>query len=67
MVANFGWKFMPQYIFNNETGEWRHHTNLVFKERKWLGNFSFKAQSEENGVEKSLPESLTDVIKTALR
>ena len=30
-VANHGWKFMPQYIFNNETGEWHHHTNQVFK------------------------------------
>ena len=33
---------MPQYIFNHETGEWKHHTNQVFKERKWLGNFNFK-------------------------
>merc|ERR1712223_2072784 len=41
-VCNHGWKFMPQYIFNHETGEWKHHTNQVFKERKWLGNFNFK-------------------------
>ena len=41
-VSNHGWKFMPQYIFNHETGEWKHHTNQVFKERKWLGNFNFK-------------------------
>ena len=40
-VAEHGWKFMPQYIFNNETGEWRHHTNQVFRERRWLGNISY--------------------------
>ena len=28
-IAEHGWKMMPQYIFNNETGEWRHHTNQV--------------------------------------
>ena len=42
-VAEKGFKFMPQYIFNNETGEWRHHSNQVFKERKWLGNFNLLA------------------------
>ena len=41
-VSDHGWKFMPQYIFNNETAEWKHHTNQVFKERKWLGNFHFQ-------------------------
>ena len=38
-VANHGWKFMPQYIFNNETGEWHHHTNQVFK--VWIGTNYF--------------------------
>ncbi|CAB4061624.1 unnamed protein product [Lepeophtheirus salmonis] len=40
-VVEHGWKFLVQYILNNETGEWKHHTNLVFKERKWLGNISY--------------------------
>ena len=40
-IAEHGWKIMPQYIFNNETGEWRHHTNQVFRERRWLGNISY--------------------------
>ena len=26
---------------NNETGEWKHHTNLEYRERKWLGNISY--------------------------
>ena len=42
-VAEHGWKIMPQYIFNNETGEWRHHTNQVFRERRWLGNISYSS------------------------
>lgn len=25
MVAEEGWKLLPQYKLNNETGEWRHH------------------------------------------
>lgn len=37
MVATEGWKLLPQYILNPETGEWRHHTNSVMRERKWLG------------------------------
>ena len=41
-VAEHGWKLMPQYIFNNETGEWRHHTHLTFKDRKWLGHISYR-------------------------
>jgi hypothetical protein len=28
-VASEGWKLMPQYIFNNETAEWKHHTDQV--------------------------------------
>jgi hypothetical protein len=28
-VSTEGWKLMPQYIFNNETGEWKHHTDQV--------------------------------------
>ena len=42
-VAEHGWKIMPQYIFNNETGEWKHHTNQVFRERRWLGNISYSS------------------------
>ncbi|KAJ9599553.1 hypothetical protein L9F63_009951, partial [Diploptera punctata] len=30
MVATEGWKLLPQYILNPETGEWRHHTNTDF-------------------------------------
>nr|XP_018898965.1 PREDICTED: uncharacterized protein LOC109031724 [Bemisia tabaci] len=41
MVATEGWKLLPQYLLNPETGEWRHHTNVVFKDRKWLGSIRY--------------------------
>lgn len=37
MVATEAWKLLPQYECNDETGEWRHHSNSLAKERKWLG------------------------------
>lgn len=36
-----GWRLLPQYNFNPETGEWKHHTNLVYRERLWLQNISY--------------------------
>ncbi len=29
MVAVDGWKQLPQYSFNPETGEWKHKTQQV--------------------------------------
>lgn len=40
-VCTNGWRLLPQYTFNPETGEWKHHTNLVFRERQWLQNISY--------------------------
>ncbi|KZS11051.1 putative Cytoplasmic tRNA 2-thiolation protein 1 [Daphnia magna] len=40
-VAKNGWKLLPYYQMNSETGEWHHHTQLSFKNRKWLGNVDF--------------------------
>lgn len=37
MVATEAWKLLPQYEVDNKTGEWRHHSNSLIKERKWLG------------------------------
>ena len=66
-VASHGWQFMPQYIFNHETGEWKHHTNQVFKERKWLGNFNFdngKVSFDHTKYEE-LKESHSDILAKA--
>ena len=43
MVVEDGWKLLPVYRFNNETGDWRHHTNSVFRDRKWLGHVNFNS------------------------
>lgn len=37
MVATEAWKLLPQYEIDNRTGEWRHQSNSLIKERKWLG------------------------------
>ena len=41
-VCEHGWKFLPLYSFNLETGEWRHRHHQIFKNRKWLGNITYK-------------------------
>ncbi|XP_063961186.1 uncharacterized protein LOC129269590 [Lytechinus pictus] len=41
MVAENGWKLLPQYMFNPETGEWKHHRHQVFEDRRWLGSISY--------------------------
>lgn len=43
MVAQDGWKLLPQYMFNPETGEWRHRTHQVFSDRKWLGSIDYRS------------------------
>lgn len=41
MVAKHGWMLLPQYMFNPETGEWKHRKHQVFRDRKWLGSISY--------------------------
>ena len=41
LTCESAWRLMPQYRFNNETGEWKHFDNLEYRERKWLGNISY--------------------------
>ncbi|XP_045204421.2 uncharacterized protein LOC123557183 [Mercenaria mercenaria] len=43
LVAEEGWKLLPQYMFNPETGEWRQRNFQVFKDRKWLGHISYNS------------------------
>lgn len=33
LVADHGWRMLGQYRFYHETGEWKHHTDLKFKQR----------------------------------
>lgn len=43
LVATDCWKLLPQYIFNPDTGEWNHHSNLAFADRKWMSRISYQA------------------------
>ncbi|XP_071500517.1 uncharacterized protein [Diadema antillarum] len=43
MVAEHGWKLLPQYIFNPETGEWKQRNHQVFQDRRWLGSISYSS------------------------
>lgn len=53
MVATEGWKILPQYVVNPETGQWRHHTCAVLRDRKSLHSLRFndgKMTSHERRV-----------------
>ncbi|XP_013390956.1 uncharacterized protein LOC106159276 [Lingula anatina] len=70
MVAEHGWKLLPQYTFNPETGEWRHKQHQVFKDRKWLGYISYEtgkmAYREPQFQSKGpLPSDLQDCLMQA--
>ncbi|KAJ8037376.1 Cysteine desulfurase 1, chloroplastic [Holothuria leucospilota] len=41
MVSEHGWKLLPQYMFNPETGEWKQRHHQVFQDRRWLGSISY--------------------------
>lgn len=70
MVATEGWKLLPQYILNSDTGEWRHYTNSVFKERKWLGSIRYtdgRMNASERRISGSgvFPQNYSDCLQTA--
>lgn len=70
MVATEGWKLLPQYVLNPETGEWRHHTNSVFKDRRWLGSIRYtdgRMSATERRVSGPgiFPQSHADCLQTA--
>lgn len=37
MVATEAWKLLPQYVVDDGSGDWRHNSNSLAKERKVLG------------------------------
>jgi len=47
LVAEQGWKLLPAYRFNKETGDWHHSANTKFKDRRWLGHVTFKSGKME--------------------
>lgn len=70
MVATEGWKLLPQYTLNPETAEWKHHTNNVFRDRKWLGsityaNGKFTVPERKISVQNTCPADFAECLKTA--
>lgn len=70
MVATEAWKLLPQYDVDEKTGEWRHHSNSLAKERKWLQSiryndgkmlFSDRRISSPGGF----PQNCADCLQTA--
>lgn len=70
MVATEAWKLLPQYEADEKTGEWRHHSNSLAKERKWLQTiryndgkmlFSDRRISSPGGF----PQNFADCLQTA--
>ncbi|XP_052744536.1 uncharacterized protein LOC112049140 isoform X2 [Bicyclus anynana] len=41
MVATEGWKILPQYVVNSETGQWKHHACSVLRDKKSLYSLRF--------------------------
>ncbi|XP_013191411.2 uncharacterized protein LOC106135602 isoform X2 [Amyelois transitella] len=70
MVATEGWKIMPQYVINPETGQWRHHTCSVLRDRKSLYSLKFndgKISAHERRVSGPgiFPQTYTECLQTA--
>jgi len=70
MVATEGWKLLPQYTLNPETGEWKHHTNNVFRDRKWLGSIRYtdgklSVPERKISVQNTCPADYAECLKTA--
>uniref|UniRef100_A0AAG5CP81 Aminotransferase class V domain-containing protein n=1 Tax=Anopheles atroparvus TaxID=41427 RepID=A0AAG5CP81_ANOAO len=70
MVATEAWKLLPQYEVNERSGEWRHHSNSLAKERKWLGAIRYidgKMLFSDRRISGpgSFPQNYSDCLQTA--
>ncbi|KPJ18826.1 tRNA 2-thiocytidine biosynthesis protein TtcA [Papilio machaon] len=70
MVATEGWKILPQYVVNTETGQWRHHTCSVLRERKSLYSLRYndgQITAHERRVSGPgiFPQTYTECLQTA--
>ncbi|KAF5304557.1 hypothetical protein FQA39_LY09608 [Lamprigera yunnana] len=70
MVATEGWKLLPQYVVDLETNEWRHYSNSVSKDRKWLGSIRYidgKMTMNERRISGPglFPQNYSDCLQTA--
>ncbi|XP_049531773.1 uncharacterized protein LOC125949110 isoform X3 [Anopheles darlingi] len=70
MVATEAWKLLPQYEVDERTGEWRHHSNSLAKERKWLGAIRYidgKMLFSDRRISGpgTFPQNYSDCLQTA--
>ncbi|XP_035897078.1 uncharacterized protein LOC118505424 isoform X6 [Anopheles stephensi] len=70
MVATEAWKLLPQYEVDERSGEWRHHSNSLAKERKWLGAIRYidgKMLFSDRRISGpgSFPQNYSDCLQTA--
>jgi hypothetical protein len=70
MTATEAWKLLPQYEVDHRTGEWKHHSNSLAKERKWLGAIRYtdgKMLFSDRRISGpgSFPQSYSDCLQTA--
>ena len=64
IVSDYGWKLLPLYRCNYETGEWHHLKNLQFNNRRWISHIKFM---QEGGVRyKSFPVEAYSTFKDCL-
>ncbi|XP_078602131.1 uncharacterized protein LOC144876565 [Branchiostoma floridae x Branchiostoma japonicum] len=71
MVAEHGWKLLPQYLFKPDTGEWKNRNHQVFKDRKWLGSISYNTghmtfpEPDTENTKGKLPKSYKECLEMA--
>jgi selenocysteine lyase/cysteine desulfurase len=70
MVAQEGWKLLPQYEITSKSGEWRHLTNALAKERKWLHSIRYNDgrmlfNDRRISAPDRLPQNYGDCLQTA--
>ncbi|XP_041767350.1 uncharacterized protein LOC121591062 isoform X3 [Anopheles merus] len=70
MVATEAWKLLPQYEVDARSGEWRHHSNSLAKERKWLGAIRYidgKMLFSDRRISGpgAFPQNYSDCLQTA--
>ncbi|XP_061717067.1 uncharacterized protein LOC133524927 isoform X1 [Cydia pomonella] len=70
MVATEGWKILPQYVVNPQTGQWKHHTCSTLRDRRSLYSLRFndgKITANERRVSGPgiFPQTYTECLQTA--
>jgi hypothetical protein len=70
MVATEAWKLLPQYEVDVKTGEWRHYSNALAKERKWLQSIRYTegkmlCNDRRISAPGAFPQNFADCLQTA--